>query len=151
MNPLYIILTWAPHGRVVSIGSLGDVKIERGWYVYVGSAKRAREARVARHLALAKPLRWHADRLFREFPARSGWFIDTALSECELADSLARLPGAERRPPRFGSSDCPCAGHLVRLGRRPRRADLRLAAGEGAAVRAFRASRRPSSLHRPSA
>jgi Uri superfamily endonuclease len=144
VNPLYIVVTWVPRGRAAAIGSLGEVPIARGWYAYVGSARVAREARVARHLATAKPLRWHADYLFREFPARSGFLIDTSRSECELADGLARLPGAERRPPRFGSSDCACAGHLVRLGRRPRRADLRLAAGDGAAVKAFSLSRRPA-------
>ena len=34
-----------------AVGSLGTVTFERGWYAYVGSAARAREARVARHLA----------------------------------------------------------------------------------------------------
>ena len=86
-NPLYIVLTWVPRRQTLAIGSLGDVVFERGWYAYVGSAKRAREARVARHLARDKPsatacgptsgapqgrrsLRWHADHLFAAVPAR---------------------------------------------------------------------------------
>ena len=102
--------------------------LERGWYAYVGSAARAREARVARHLALEKPLRWHADYLFTAFPAERAWLVDGAAGECELADALAALPGAERRPRRFGAGDCRCAGHLVRFARRPLRRDLAAAA-----------------------
>ena len=75
----------------------------------------AREARVARHLAREKPLRWHADYLFTAFPPERAWLVDGAAGECELAGALAALPGAERRPRRFGAGDCRCAGHLVRL------------------------------------
>ncbi len=144
MSRLYVILSWVPRRQAVVVGSLGPVVFDRGWYAYVGSAARARRARVARHLAPAKRLRWHADCLFAACPPRRAWLVDTTASECELADGLARLPGAERRPPRFGSGDCACAGHLVRLGRRPRRDEVLAAAGDGAAVTAF-GLRRPAS------
>jgi Uri superfamily endonuclease len=110
------------------VGALGRIRLERGWYAYVGSAVRAREARVARHLALEKPLRWHADYLFAAFPAGHAWLVDGAAGECELAAALAALPGAERRPFRFGAGDCRCAGHLVRFARRPPRRDILAAA-----------------------
>ena len=107
VNPLYIVLTWVPRGRVVSIGSSRRRQASSAAGMSTWAApKRAREARVARHLALAKPLRWHADYLFAAAPGALGWLVDTALTECELADGLARLPGAERRPPRFGRGDC---------------------------------------------
>jgi Uri superfamily endonuclease len=139
---LYIVLTRVPRRTDVAVGSLGPVTFERGWYAYVGSAARAREARVARHLAREKPLRWHADYLFAAFPAERAWLVDGAAGECELAGALAALPGAERRPRRFGAGDCRCSGHLVRFGRRPLRRDLAAAAhAAGAplrgAVRAF--------------
>ena len=121
-----------------SPGSLGAVTFERGWYAYVGSAARARRARVARHLAPDKPLRWHADHLFAAFPPRRAWLVDGAPGECELAAALAALPGAERRPPRFGAGDCRCAGHLVRFTRRPLRRDLVVAAHAAGAPRAGR-------------
>jgi len=125
---LYVVLTYVPRRTTVAVGSLGPVVFERGWYAYVGSAARARRARVARHLAPEKPLRWHADYLFGVFPARRAWFVDGAAGECALAGALAALPGAARHPRRFGAGDCRCAGHLVRLPRRPRRRDLRVAA-----------------------
>ncbi len=139
---LYVVLTYLPRRTTVPVGALGHVVFERGWYAYVGSAARARRARVARHLATGKPLRWHADYLFAAFPARCAWLVDGAVAECELAGALAALPGAARRPRRFGAGDCRCAGHLVRLARRPRRRDLALAAQaagapEHGAVRRF--------------
>lgn len=144
---LYVVLTRVPRRTVLDVGFLGPVALERGWYAYVGSAARAREARVARHLALKKPLRWHADYLFTAFPAVHAWFVDGAAGECELAGALAELPGAERRPHRFGAGDCRCAGHLVHFARRPLRRDLAAAAyaagaPEKGAVRAF--GRRPA-------
>ena len=145
---LYVVLTSVPRCTTVPVGALGRVVFERGWYAYVGSAARARRARVARHLALDKPLRWHADYLFAAFPARRAWLVDGAAGECELAGALAALPGASRRPRRFGAGDCRCAGHLVHFGRRPLRRDLAVAAhaaGAGApgAVRSFAPRARP--------
>jgi sugar fermentation stimulation protein A len=138
---LYVVLTYVPRRTSVPVGALGTVVFERGWYAYVGSAARARRARVARHLATSKPLRWHADYLFVTFPARQAWLVDGAAGECDLAGVLAALPGASRRPRRFGAGDCRCAGHLVRLAQRPRRADIASAAGQNGAVRAFGSGR----------
>jgi len=142
---LYVVLTYVPRRATVPVGALGPIVFERGWYGYVGSAARARRARVARHLAPFKPLRWHADYLFAAFPARRAWLVDGAEGECALAGALAALPGAVRRPPRFGAGDCRCTGHLVRFGRRPRRAGVASAAGRNSAVRAFGLPPRPKS------
>jgi Uri superfamily endonuclease len=125
---LYIVLTRVPRRTALVVGSLGTVTLPRGWYVYVGSGARAREARVARHLAREKRLRWHVDHLLAAFPARGAWLVDGAAGECDLAGALAALPGAERLPRRFGAGDCRCAGHLVRFTRRPKRRDLAVAA-----------------------
>jgi Uri superfamily endonuclease len=144
---LYAVLTRVPRRTSLPVGSLGTVTLERGWYAYIGSAVRAREARVSRHLARDKRLRWHADYLFAAFPAEGAWLVDGAAGECELAGALAALPGAERSPRRFGAGDCRCAGHLIRLTRRPLRRDFAAAAHAAGApsngtVRAF--GRRPA-------
>ena len=140
---LYIVVTRVPRRSSLTVGSLGAVTLERGWYAYVGSAVRGREARVTRHLAREKAVRWHADYLFTAVLPRRAWLVDGAAGECELAAALAEAPGAERRPPRFGAGDCRCAGHLVRLPRRPLRRDVAVAAHaagapERGSVRAFR-------------
>jgi Uri superfamily endonuclease len=152
---LYIVLTHVPRRTRLAVGSLGVVILERGWYVYVGSAVRGREARVARHLAREKSLRWHVDYLTTAFAPERAWLVDGAAGECALAGALAALPGAERRPRRFGAGDCRCAGHLVRLPRRPLRRDLVAAAHAAGApargsVRSF-ARRRPAGGGRPGA
>jgi Uri superfamily endonuclease len=129
---LYLALTWLPRREVIEVGALGSVRFDRGWYAYVGSARRAREARVARHLRAAKPLRWHADYLFARHPARRAWLIDldgpvppAAPAECALVEALLSDPAVamasnsagqtrvRRACPGFGSSDCGCRGHLL--------------------------------------
>lgn len=145
-NALYVVATWVPRRTDIRVGSLGPVTFARGWYAYVGSARRGRDARVARHLRAEKPVRWHADYLLSRFPGRAAWLVDGALTECELAGALARLPGGARRPPRFGAGDCRCAGHLIALSARPTRHMLFEALGGRTPLRSvsrFRPRRSP--------
>ncbi len=124
---LYVVAVWLPRAESIAVGALGIVRFERGWYAYVGSARRGRSARVARHMRAAKPLRWHADHLFARRPATRAWLVDASGpgAECALAAALASAAGAAPlastsgaapRPPGFGASDCGCPGHLVRFG-----------------------------------
>ena len=96
---LYVVLTYVPRRTTVPVGALGPVVFERGWYAYVGSAARARRARVARHLAPDKPLRWHADYLFTAFPPRRAWLVDGAPGECELAGGSRGCPARSAARP----------------------------------------------------
>ena len=43
----------------LQIGSLGEREFRAGHYVYVGSAARGLEARIARHGRLRKKMHWH--------------------------------------------------------------------------------------------
>ena len=124
-NALYVVATWVPRRLEITVGALGPVTFERGWYAYVGSARRGRDARVARHLRREKPLRWHADYLFAAVPPRLAWLVDGPLTECELAGVLAAQPGASRPVRRFGAGDCRCPGHLIRLAARSGASELR--------------------------
>ena len=131
MNDLYVVACWVPRRTTITVGALGPLRFERGWYAYVGSAARARGARVARHMRAAKPLRWHADYLFAQHPATLAWLVDTDLSECDVAALLSATAAVSDRPSagrpftRFGASDCGCAGHLLRLRRLPTTGALR--------------------------
>ncbi len=147
-NRLYVVAAWLPRGATIAVGALGPLRLERGWQAYVGSARRGRDARVARHRRAAKPLRWHADYLFTPWPARRAWLLDTALDECALAARLRAALAGDGPDPScdaaagFGSSDCGCRGHLVRA---PSLAALRralaAAAGDGDTLRVARAAR----------
>ena len=136
-NALYVVATRVPRRLEITVGALGPVTFERGWYAYVGSARRGRDARVARHFRREKPLRWHADYLFTKAPPRRAWLVDGPLTECELAGALAAQPGASRPVRRFGAGDCHCPGHLVRLTTRPSSRTLREIGEHGSAIDEF--------------
>jgi Uri superfamily endonuclease len=146
-NALYVVATLVPRRETIVVGALGAVTFARGWQAYVGSARRGRDARVARHRRADKPLRWHADYLFTRHPATRAWLLDTSLSECEVAALLlAAAPGAAPRAPdapRFGASDCGCAGHLVGVARLDAlRTALGVAAARGGTLRELPVERR---------
>jgi len=110
MRGTYVLLIHVPYDIQLSIGALGDLKLEAGYYAYVGSALGGLEARVQRHVGENKKIHWHVDHLLTR-----GRVIDviqgetTERKECavavELAKRLKPIAG-------FGSSDCKCGSHL---------------------------------------
>ena len=114
--------------RSITIGALGRIRFEKGWYLYVGSARRGLSSRLARHerTGPGKPLKWHIDflrahaRTVRSFPVPTRRDL-----ECRLAREVRKL--STGMVPRFGSSDCSCPSHLFRLAGDPT-VDPRLAA-----------------------
>ena len=126
LNSLYVVATLVSRRETIVVGALGAVTFARGWQAYVGSARRGRDARVARHRRADKPLRWHADYLFSRYAASLAWTFDLTPTEpdrpaapaqpaeCSLAAALLDCESRARRgPSRFGASDCACAGHLL--------------------------------------
>ena len=93
------------------------IDFPRGHYVYFGSALGGLEARVARHFRPEKKLHWHADYLSAEVPWSQVWLMpDGRRWECIWANSAADSVGTTNFVPSFGSSDCRCKSHLVRVG-----------------------------------
>ena len=95
-------------GRSVNVGSLGSVRFKKGWYVYVGSAKRGLSRRLARHMnnSRGKVLRWHIDFLRNAACAVRVFPIPTRLDlECRLARDVAAI--AAEMVPRFGCRTAP--------------------------------------------
>ncbi len=103
----------------VAVGRLGQRDLPPGTYAYCGSAQGpgGLRARVGRHLRGTGAVHWHVDRLRSMARVEAVWLWPGAPRdfECEAAAVLAAVSGASRPIPRFGSSDCGCAGHLVRL------------------------------------
>jgi Uri superfamily endonuclease len=100
----------------ITVGRLGAFDFPAGRYVYTGSARRGIEARVRRHLAKEKKLRWHIDYLLAHPAARVERVELSERGECELNWTVAgRIVVA-----RFGASDCRsgCGSHLKWLGER---------------------------------
>lgn len=105
----YILIVRNTADAKIQIGSLGALLFKRGYYAYVGSAKRNLEARIRRHLRKEKKLHWHIDYLLNA----SSVSVETVLlldaPECTVARLLSEhFPCVER----FGASDCRCNSHL---------------------------------------
>jgi Uri superfamily endonuclease len=99
--------------RVV-VGALGACDFPRGRYVYTGSAKRALEARIRRHLSARKRKHWHIDHLLAVPGVQVIGVRRSARPECCLnATTRGRIV-----VPGFGASDCRagCGSHLKRVG-----------------------------------
>lgn len=101
---------------VIEPGRLGARSIERGWYVYTGSAVRNMAGRLRHHLGPVRSPRWHIDWLLSHEAAEVEHVVLEAAPEC----SVNAAHDGRVVIPRFGASDCAagCGSHLLRLGRR---------------------------------
>ncbi|MDF1499106.1 MAG: GIY-YIG nuclease family protein [Anaerolineales bacterium] len=113
---LYLLLFGLTEPSKLDIGRLGSFHFRPGSYAYIGSARGpgGLAARLARHLRPAQHKRphWHIDHLLNKASIQGvGWSFEGELCECGWAAALSAL--GVRRPRRFGSSDCRCAGHLI--------------------------------------
>lgn len=96
------------------IGRLGEFDFPAGRYCYTGSAKRAFEARIARHLRPEKTLRWHIDYLLAAPGVRIVHVRRSRRDECAWNQATrGRVVVAG-----FGASDCGagCGAHLRYVG-----------------------------------
>ncbi|MGB7989162.1 MAG: GIY-YIG nuclease family protein [Candidatus Methylophosphatis roskildensis] len=98
----------------IQVGRLGIADFPAGTFVYTGSARRAVEARVRRHLTGARRLHWHIDYLLACGHARVTEVRISSEPECLLnqrTNGQIVLRG-------FGASDCRagCGAHLKRIG-----------------------------------
>jgi Uri superfamily endonuclease len=118
----YLLLARLPARCHLAIGRLGSFAFPRGWYSYAGSAlgPGGLAARLARHQRRDKRLHWHIDYLLAQSVLEKSWQVECpARLECAWAAAISKLPLAEIIVPRFGATDCRCAGHLVYLPQQP--------------------------------
>lgn len=111
----YALLLVSAAEHEIRVGSLGRLQVAPGCYVYVGSAHGpgGLAARVSRHHATAKKLRWHVDYLRAATELVAVWYtLDENRRECDWADVMSRLRGATVPTGGFGASDCDCRSHL---------------------------------------
>ena len=100
----------------ISVGRLGAVQLQPGWYLYVGSAfgPGGVQARCGHHRRISVRPRWHIDYLRAVAELREIWFShDLQRREHQWASLLGRSRGASFPLPGFGSSDCDCDSHLL--------------------------------------
>ena len=112
----------------IVVGKLGAQRFGAGHYAYVGRAfgPGGLAARLAHHLRGAVSPHWHLDYLRAHGRVQEVWYGHSApLCEHQWAQALMHVRGAVVPADGFGSSDCRCRSHLVKFGRRPRKATFR--------------------------
>jgi Uri superfamily endonuclease len=121
---VYCLVLWLPRAHRISIAGESGCRVERGWYVYTGSAKRNLPARLLRHLRRSKKLHWHIDYLRAVASIRQIWVWPwTAGAECRTNTMVSRMQDATCPVKGFGASDCQCAAHLFAFPSMPRPSD----------------------------
>lgn len=107
----YMIVLHLPDESDIEIGAKGRIYFARGYYVYVGSAKKHLAARLARHKRKRKKMHWHIDYLRKYAEVTAVIPIRTADDlEHDLAAAVGMI--AQWQIQRFGCTDCSCPSHL---------------------------------------
>jgi sugar fermentation stimulation protein A len=117
---VYLLVAKLPQGCRLTAGSLGEIRLQPGWYVYAGSGRKNLAARISRHHRRRKKLHWHIDYLLAH--VRYGDLTSLPIRnrhdlECSLAQEVGAL--AAGSVPGFGCSDCACPSHLARFDHDP--------------------------------
>ena len=111
----YILVLDLAEDATLKIGRLGTFEFPAGLYLYCGSALNGLEARIRRHLRRDKKRHWHIDYLAEVAPVVQVWWVeDRERWECRWAQAIAGQ-GGEVMARGFGSSDCRCPTHLLRV------------------------------------
>ncbi len=116
----YLLVFEVRTPRRLKVGSLGEIDLQRGHYIYVGSAMNSLVKRINRHLRRRKRHHWHIDTVLsvaesiRPIPIRASEALECLLSKEVSAIADGVVQGV-------GSSDCKCKGHLYWMRSEPMR------------------------------
>jgi Uri superfamily endonuclease len=115
MKGIYVLIIAIDNNITVDTGALGKLNFQKGLYAYVGSAQNNLQERVRRHLRTEKTKFWHIDYLLNDPCSKVlKVFYRKARrpEECRIAKKLAEKGFPIQG---FGSSDCKCKAHLIRV------------------------------------
>lgn len=121
----YALILTSTKSASIPVGRLGRLRLQPGFYVYVGSAhgNGGLRGRLAHHLEPTGRPHWHVDYLRAHTDPEEVWYCcDRIAWECRWAHCLSFQQGASVPLEGFGSSDCRCRSHLLFFGSRPSRA-----------------------------
>ena len=122
-----LILSCASNARI-QIGRLGSMRLQRGYYVYLGSAlgPGGLRARISHHQKVSTRPHWHIDYLRAHSRLHSVLLrYDGRRREHEWARAMQKMKDAKITFPGFGASDCSCASHLYFFKRCPTQVGFR--------------------------
>ena len=122
----YVLVVRLEQAMPITVGRLGPHDFPKGYYLYFGSALNGLEGRIQRHVRSDKILKWHIDYLTTRGLVIETWRIaDDRRWECIWVQLALEQNDVTRPLKGFGSSDCKCHTHLVRLTSRSRVDGLR--------------------------
>ncbi len=107
----YILVLYADQDKIIQVGENKTFFFRKGYYVYVGSAKKNLLQRMNRHRRLRKKMHWHIDYLRKEtefagiIPIRTKEDLEHKLAERLSSISSWQIEG-------FGCTDCRCFSHI---------------------------------------
>lgn len=105
----YLLVLESKKNEEIRISNFGKMGVEKGFYIYVGSAfgMGGLQSRIRRQLQPPHKKHWHIDYLRSATELREAWFSeDEQRHECEWATALADLKEVSQPMKGFGSSDC---------------------------------------------
>ena len=111
----YALLLCSSSDAEIGVGRLGKMRLQSGFYVYVGSGfgPGGVRARVNHHLHYSSRPHWHIDYLRPRANVEEVWLChDRKRREHLWARVLSSVPGIMVPMAGFGSSDCSCPAHL---------------------------------------
>lgn len=118
----YALIPKSVSKTCVQIGRWREIKLQPGFYIYVGSAlgPGGVRARVSRHLRSDKSPHWHIDYLRRVASLVEVWVsYDSKRLEHQWAKILLNTLGMTSIQG-FGCSDCKCSSHLFYTAKLPK-------------------------------
>ena len=120
MKGSYILVIRIPEIIEITIGALGSILFDKGFYLYIGSAmggygSNTLENRVKRHISPSnnKKTHWHIDYLlnYEKSIITQLYLIPTLYRlECIIAKEI--MDFSDDNIEDFGSSECKCNSHL---------------------------------------
>ena len=111
----YALRLHCRHEQSIEIGKLGTMSVEKGYYVYVGSAfgSGGLVARIRHHYRNSESFHWHIDYLRAAVEITEVWYShDPVKREHEWAGIFMGVHGVKLPLRGFGSTDCNCESHL---------------------------------------
>jgi len=113
---IYYLLIKVLKTKEILIGKLRKIKFEKGNYLYIGSAQKNLEKRIERHFKKKKKKFWHIDYLLADKDVKIEKVIlfpqKRKNEECKLAKRISKKGKPIKN---FGSSDCKCKSHLIKI------------------------------------
>ena len=117
----YALILHSSLSADIQIGRWGYLRVEPGYYVYIGSAfgPGGVRARVSRHFRKAKRSYWHIDYLREMIDPVCAWCSYAPFRlEHQWAQTLGQMADISCIKG-FGCSDCSCDGHLFAMSTAP--------------------------------